>query len=388
MHYKIIPVSDLQKTLDLAEYCFPTKPGTDRPKELTRILEQEAGLGGYVDKQLMTQLLLFPFQMNIFGVNMAMGGMATVSTYPEYRQGGYTKELIFRSLKLMRERGQVLSVLAPFAEGFYRKLGWEVFFERSDFSIPATEMSLRKSDTGKMIRFKGTDQEWHLRVRKFHDQIVAQRNGLTYRDEAWWNRLNTRDHDAWYAVHLDEQDQIQGYVRYQIHFPELKILDFYALDAKTERVLWNYLETHTSQISKVTVSFPAQDSFAFHLNKPDVYRDTYFDNMIRVVDVEQFLKQYPFQKQSDALYIEITDNFATWNNHVFKIDLNGTVTKPKNVAPEKVLKMDIGSFSAMMVGYHDVNWYVKQEYAKAKERVSQQWEAAVPKGYPVFHDEF
>ncbi|CAM5379893.1 GNAT family N-acetyltransferase OS=Lysinibacillus sphaericus OX=1421 GN=LS41612_07495 PE=4 SV=1 [Lysinibacillus sphaericus] len=83
----------------------------------------------------MGSFLILPLNMTIHGENYEMGGIGFVATYPEYRQQGIMKKLIIASLKEMRQNGQTISVLAPFSVSFYRYFGWELFFDKLQYTI-------------------------------------------------------------------------------------------------------------------------------------------------------------------------------------------------------------------------------------------------------------
>lgn len=388
MKYKQIPLKDLNQSLALAEYCFPTQPGTNRPNEMTGFIEKGAGLGGYVGNDLVSQLYAIPFEMNVFGVSIPMGGLATVSTYPEYRQGGHTKQLLLKSLEIMREKGQLLSVLAPFSESFYRYFGWELFFENTEYTIPIDQIERRQEEKGKVIRFSPDDTNWQEKVQAFHKQIVKTQNGLSYRAPYWWDRLHTRQSGSHYAACVNDDSEIQAYLRYRIDGREFQVLDLYAFDAKSERQLWGFISSHKSHIEKVTGEVPTKESFAFHFAQPDFEQKSFFDKMIRIVDVEKFLAVYPFKKLDKPLYVTIQDEHASWNDHTFKINADGKITKPKFVADEKVLQMEIGLFSAMMIGYQSPDWYRYEGYVTGTDQIIKAWTEAIPNGFPVFKDHF
>src|SRR5699024_6374333 len=251
MDYRFISEKDLEQVIKLSDYCFPKLTEHDRTEELTPLLKGHAGLGGYIDEKLVTQLFIHPFEMNVFGKKVSMGGMALVSTYPEYRNEGLTKKLLLESLKMMQEKGQLLSVLSPFSISFYRHFGWEVFFENSSYTIPADQLQLRKINSGKIFRFDLTSSDahdWLNRIQSYHNKAVYRKNGQVYRSSSWWERINRRHPKENFAVSLDDNGDIQGYIRYLLDPSELTIHDFYTSNVQAEQELWQYIQSHASQI--------------------------------------------------------------------------------------------------------------------------------------------
>lgn len=391
MDYRIIPEEDVNQVLNLKEYCFVSTHDANQLAETQAWLRLHVGLGGYDGKNLVSQLFILPLHMNIFGVKFSMGGIGIVSTYPEYRNGGITKQLLQESFVKMKENGQVLSVLSPFSIGFYRHFGYEVFFENSNYTIPVEKMELREKAEGKVVRFDYSSEnyeKWMPKVIAFHEEQVKEINGHMHRDERWWNRLKQREPKAHFAVSLDKDGNVQAYIRYFLNKPKLEIEDFYTKNIEAKRILWQFVQSHHSQIEEVIGRAPISDSFGYHLKEPFSKQELFYDKMIRIIDVKEFLKQYPFEKLTKSLYVKIHDRHAEWNNQVYKIDTNGEVTNPQAVAQEKILEMDIGPFSAMMTGYHGLAWYRENGYIQVSGEAAAFWQMAIPIGFPRFNDFF
>ncbi|APZ50045.1 hypothetical protein BW721_10665 [Jeotgalibaca sp. PTS2502] len=391
MDYKLIPTEHLDQVVKLKDYCFVKRHEADHMDDIGPWLEIGAGLGGYDGKELASQLLIHPLEMNVFGHRYPMGGIAMVSTYPEYRQGGVTKGLLQAAFKKMKKDGQILSVLSPFSIGFYRHFGYEVFFENSNYSIPVEKMALRQEASGRVVRFdyeSDNCDDCLPKIKAFHQTIVEQTNGYMVRDDRWWNRLRLREPFDHFGVSLNQMGEVDGYVRYVWNKPQLEITDFHVANGHAMRVLWQYIQSHQSQISTVVGKSSLGDSLAFHLKEPVFERSGFYDMMIRIVDVEAFLKDYAFKKRHQPLYVSIEDPHADWNQAVFKIDTDGQVKKVLAVQDDSLLKMAIGPFSALMAGYQSLDWYRQFGYAEVTDQQAKYWQAAIPYGNPRFNDFF
>lgn len=389
MHYKTISTADLNQVLELKQYCFEPSHANTPEADILPWLEKGAALGGYEGDKLATQLLVFPLDTNVFGVEMKVGGIGWVSTYPEYRLGGHTSQLMLETLEMMRKDGQVLSALSPFSEEFYRKFGWEVFFENTEYRIFSSELALREPLEGKVVRFNYREKgEWFEKVKAFQRHMAGKLNGHVLRADEWWERLEGRAPEDHFAVCVDEQDAVTGYIRYFIKDEIFKVKDFYSLNHRAEKVLWGYIGSHQSQVKEVVGHAPARDSFTVLFKEPNIRRKIYFDKMIRIVDVEAFLNQYPFEKLEETLYVRVTDSQAAWNDAFFRIAVDGSVEKVENAPEEAVLQMEIGPFSAMMVGFHGIEWYVRNGSAVLSEAKIAVWRQALPSGFPSINEIF
>ncbi|WP_307728572.1 GNAT family N-acetyltransferase [Alkalicoccobacillus plakortidis] len=88
------------------------------------VLEQCEGLGWFSGDKLVSQLVVYPFNVNIHGKAFKMGGVTGVGTYPEYVGLGLMNDLMKQSLQKMRDSGQTISYLYPYSIPYYRKKGW------------------------------------------------------------------------------------------------------------------------------------------------------------------------------------------------------------------------------------------------------------------------
>lgn len=389
MHFQIISKSEIDEVVKLRRYCFEPVHANATDEDMLPWLEQGAIIGGYDGKQLATQLVVFPFVSNVFGVEMKMGGIGWVSTYPEYRSGAHTSQLMRESLAKMRADGQVLSTLAPFSEAFYRKFGWDVYFENTEYRIPSDALTLRESESGRVVRFNYTEKgEWFEKVKTFHNEVVRTLNGQIFRDNDWWQRLEDRTPEDHFVVSLDADGLIEGYMRYNTKDETFRIKDFYSINVHSDRVLWGYVRSHSSQVEEVVGTMPAHSSFPVIFKEPNVERKVYFDKMIRIVDVEAFLKLYPFVELEETLYVKVNDSQAEWNDAFFQIDLDGSVEKVLDAPGDKVLEMDIGAFSTLMVGFHGIDWYERNGQAKIAPLLVPVWRKALAVGYPSINENF
>lgn len=81
-------------------------------------------MGWFDGDDLISQIAVYPCEVNIHGTPFNMGGVTGVGTYPEYSNLGLMKELIEVALTNMRERNQWISYLYPYNIPYYRRKGF------------------------------------------------------------------------------------------------------------------------------------------------------------------------------------------------------------------------------------------------------------------------
>ena len=79
------------------------------------ILERADVLGCYDGSDLVSQVAVYPIQMDIYSIIVPIGCVTSVSTYPEYSGMGIMSRLLHQSLVNMKEKGQVMAILFPFS---------------------------------------------------------------------------------------------------------------------------------------------------------------------------------------------------------------------------------------------------------------------------------
>ena len=90
------------------------------------VLERADVLGCFDGDNLISQIAVYPLEMNIYGRTYSIGFVTSVCTYPEYTGHGIMKRLMHLSLEDMRMRGQSFAMLFPYSIPLYRRFGYEI----------------------------------------------------------------------------------------------------------------------------------------------------------------------------------------------------------------------------------------------------------------------
>ncbi len=83
--------------------------------------------GVYQEDQLLAGFMLYDFQMRLRNSVVPMGGIGLLCSRLDARGKGAVRCMLNNSLATMKQKGQIVSVLDPFDETFYRRYGWEKF---------------------------------------------------------------------------------------------------------------------------------------------------------------------------------------------------------------------------------------------------------------------
>jgi predicted acetyltransferase len=340
----------------LSEYAFQyTVPKEELDDKIKRYSEHEIW-GDFEEDELAAKLHLIDFETWISGKKIKMGGVASVATYPEHRRGGRVARLLRNGLFEMKQKGQIISFLHPFQISFYRKFGYEVLNNWKKLEFKAEDLKPLLAVSGKVRRVE-LDHVFEV-LNPVYETFATRFNGMLVRTENWWKE-RVYSKGVRFATYTNEEGNITGYIYYKIENRTLEVEEMVCLDGEARKGLWNYLCQHDSMVDRATILTNERDQLAFLLANPKVKTtvEPYF--MARIVDVENFLRKYPFTlKSGETLFLHITDDQAEWNNGSYLVDAEGVrVFKgdKSNAAcahpPKRGLRCNINTLTAVLTGY-------------------------------------
>lgn len=108
-----IPKEQFQESMDLSAFAFQYVLTEEDRYHREALMRTEELWGAYVDGRLAAKLTIHGFETWMHGKKFALGGIAGVATWPEYRRGGLVTKLLAHALMTMKEQGQTLSFLYP-----------------------------------------------------------------------------------------------------------------------------------------------------------------------------------------------------------------------------------------------------------------------------------
>ncbi|MGD6891992.1 GNAT family N-acetyltransferase [Bacillus mobilis] len=338
-----------REALRLSEYAFQYKVDEERlQQQLTKMKESHEIYGIMEGEDLAAKLHLIPFYIYIGKEKFKMGGVAGVATYPEYRRSGYVKELLQHSLQTMKKDGYTVSMLHPFAVSFYRKYGWELCANLLVCHMTKSDLVMKQQVNGTVKRF---NKENHSEeVEKIYETFAERFSGMLVRDEKWW--LQAVYDDLTVAIYYDENKTAAGYMFYKIENNKMTVEEFVPLHNKARNGLWNFICQHDSMIKELEMTVSENEPLLYTLQEPRVKAELKPYFMGRIVDVEQFLKQYElnWNNVQQEVILHITDSFAPWNNVTVRL-ANHEITIIEEEIKDKGIRLDINALSTIMFGY-------------------------------------
>ena len=374
-----------REALRLSEYAFQYKVDEDRlQQQITKMKESHEVYGIMEGENLAAKLHLIPFHIYIGKEKFKMGGVAGVATYPEYRRSGYVKELLQHSLQTMKKDGYTVSMLHPFAVSFYRKYGWELCANLLVCHMTKSDLVMKKQVNGTVKRFnKENHQE---EVEKLYETFAERFSGMLVRNEKWW--LQAVYDDLTLAIYYDKNQTAAGYMLYKIENYKMTVEEFVPLHNEARNGLWNFICQHDSMIKDLEMTVSENEPLLYTLQEPRVKTEIKPYFMGRIVDVEQFLKQYElnWNNVQQEVILHITDSFAQWNNITVRL-ANHEITIIEEPM-DKGIKLDINALSTILFGYKRPLELNELELISGSEEEIRAFENVVPVRKPFIYDFF
>lgn len=353
------------------------------------ILKNAEVIGWFNDEQLVSQLCIYPCEVNIHGKIFSMGGLTGVGTYPEYANMGLMSDLIRTGLRIMKEKNQCISYLYPYSIPYYRRKGWEIMSDHLTYVLKDSQIPKNELVSGFVERLAVTDKD----VIDIYDKFAHSNHGSLIRKEQEWEEYwrweNEEERIA--AVYYDKDHNPKGYILYWIADEIFHIKDIIYLDQEARKGLWNFVYAHYSMVTEVHGNIYKNEPIHFLLDDGEIKEtiEPYF--MARIVDVKTFLSNFPFEETEvfTPFHFIISDPVAKWNNDTFGIIRNKD--NDYEVVSEKVGKpvyIDIQTLTTMMMSYRSPYYLQKIERIRTDNTTIQTLEQIIPKEQPYFSDYF
>lgn len=382
----------LQYAFQVTSYeLFQTGWKQDEIKYAKRpILEAAYVLGWFYKEKLASMIVVYTMKVNIHDNIMDMGGITGVATYPEYSGKGLIHSLMKRIINYMHEQKFPISFLYPYSIPFYRKLGWEIVSDKLTFTVKDTQLPKARPVDGMVERVSLDSGDYH----NVHSYFAFQRHGTLVRDSLAWDEYwRWENDDMVAAVYYNKDHKPLGYVVYYIANEIFHIKEMVYLNIEANYGLWNYISAHFSMITQVQGDNYSGEPMAYLFEDSEITETISPYIMARIVDVRDFLEDYPYQIQPEdfKIHFRVTDNLAHWNNGDFMVSWhNGEATceQVEDNQSINVVELNINTLTTMLMGYKRPSYLYDHEKIQTEYYMLTWLERLIPVEKPYFSDYF
>jgi predicted acetyltransferase len=253
--------------------------------------------------------------------------------------------LIDRSLEMMRDRGQYLSLLWPFDHRFYRRYGWDWVGHERHYTVPLS--LIETSPEGEYVEpvFDGAFEV----LNPVYEAKARQYNGPFVRSEKRWEYLlkqRGKKQAACYVYRRDGSAEGLGVIRYDEKKNAARANEFVALTPRAYLGLMTLFKRHAATVKKFIWSVPMDDMLFSLLAHWDVKTQIFPSAMGRVVDVRAALEALsPSSELSGRTLVSISDSRANWNNGVWSVSAEGGRVEAARSAGSVAVSLDVAALS-------------------------------------------
>lgn len=357
--------------IGLMTYCFRMCTEESFQKDWENTSIEEGAIFGSLDEEEVLASSITVLHKSIFvnGKKAAMGGIGAVTTAGQYRSGGVCSNLIKESLKYMKEKEMVFSMLAPFSYPFYQKFGWKCCYEAYITEIPMLELRAFKNK-GKFEPITAKTKE---DIAVFYDKMAQKYNGTGVRTDKDWEKALATKEGGYGVVYKNGDGTIEGYMLYKImhHTLEFNIKEILFATQAAATSLLNFAYAHEAQANKVVIRTFALAQLLDILPNPRLKCTLEPGMMGRIIDVLKAMYYYDFNGCGNII-IKINDDTCEWNNKTFKVEFtHNEVTNVVETKEQAQLEIDIRELTQLILGFRTLQELKELERVKVlDEKVS------------------
>ena len=364
MNIRELKTGDISQMISLWRYAFSdisdAEPSAD---ERARYL-CNYGLGVFEGEQLASALLVHPLKQAVRRRAVSMGGIGAVASFPEHRGKGHISALMIRALEAMRERGHVVSMLAPFKEAFYERYGYVTAQPELTVRTGLDRLShwlKRGVYPAQYETIRAPAVEVRQRFCRIADRLLPRWQGRAFRTDVgeseWRSRVANRE-----AVILRRDGEDVAAFHFSKRQPEnsgatMSVSALYAADTEAMEAVLGFLATHRDQIEilemNIGVDAPLWRWFS------DGSRDFTITGgnpwMVRIVDVVPALNGTRVGYPEGSICVRVDDLQCEWNNRVYQLESrSGNLhVEERSDKPADVF-LSIEQLSALLYGIRPV----------------------------------
>lgn len=266
----------------LARYAFYSSPPLDLSLYESQFAMYEDCImpGMFEGDKCVATTVSIPMTQNVRGKIFPMGGVAGVTSDPMTRRKGYVKKLMLHLFREMNEAKMSVSMLYPFRESFYEKLGYTLFNHVKAVKFKTTDMKpLLNMDLPGSVEFLNQQEGWDI-GRNFIKEIQADKHGMGLFEGKSLDVLYGND-KLWLAIARDKNGEVIGTMAYKItaFWGIFEVSRFFVKNSQARYLLLQFIAKHIDQVHDVNIKrLP-----------PSEHPETWFSDLSMKIDPEIWL---------------------------------------------------------------------------------------------------
>ena len=389
MSVRYLTEKDQERYKELSYYCFYDDTWEwDSPYWQIHFNNTpwEDCLGYEEDGVIESTWMTMNLPMFIRGKLMDISAVYGVTTSPEQRRKGHVRKLLVESLKHMREKEHYISALYPFKHSYYRRFGYETC--NTMMALQGDPKNIRLPKGFKPLKITEISKEDSYEyVKEFRSRIGSKFNLVMFNHEREWRFFKLWERSKLYAIH--DGDKMVGYFIARLERENRK-QNLKAFEVLTEtieaRYTWlDFVKKHSDQVKEFIWPLMGDEVVSEYFSElwgSGVQRKSMGGSMLRIVDARKILESIDYPDDLDvSLTLQVTDEYAPWNNEPFTLTISNGMGKTKPVSGEVDAQFEVGGLTQLVVGFVGIQHLVDHRRAEVRTDLIQVLEKAFPKRY-------
>lgn len=287
--------------------------------------------GAFDGDQIVGTIGAHTFQMVVPGGVLPMAGTSVVSVLPTHRRQGVMRTMMTEHLVEIHDRGEPLAGLWASESSIYGRFGYGPACEMAEMKIGKSFAKLREPvDLRGTMRLVDRDEAEAVFPGIF-ERVATARPGMYLRSKHWWThrifsdpefkRRGASSHRR--VLHVRDGQPV-GYAIFRTQAMDdgatLYLVELIAIDAESERALWEFLFGVDLITSIEYWNLPVDSPVVWWLEQPRKMERKIEDALwLRLVDVVACLTGRRYSA-SGSFVFRMHDDLCPWNEGVFRLE--------------------------------------------------------------------
>lgn len=308
------------------------------------------------DGEVLASLLLNPYELCVGESRKKVSYIVGVSVLPQYRGEGYSSQLLKKSLRFLRERGEEMVLLMPIDTAIYRRYGFINTFFQDSFSVKVKGKTAVRSSL--KLQKASTSQNDLSELRRLYQREMGSKHAYIHREEEDFHiRLDEMKREGGEVYFITRENEKIGYFLFFPSYQEKIGLVQELVAPSKEAVLrvMNFLYQHQTQFETALIQPVDRELFWASVefdNQIEVKTSPFM--MARVLNVKDSIQKHlTFQRPvilevKDSLFDE-NQGYYLWNETgVCRTDSEEIADLCIDIEALTLLVMQAGNWETLM----------------------------------------
>ena len=336
-------------------------------------------LGMYEEDQLLAQMRILTFQMNLFGKVIPVAGLGSLAVDLPYKKQGIAHKMLQKFEQIATDQQLALATLLPFSPRFYHEQGYGYGTKLNVYHLATQQLPRWEAD--RTLRLISCHEASALTA--FHDQLTNQTHGMAKKMIYEWLDLFQKPEYQIFASY-DDTEKIEGYLcfsfenAYEHNYTQNRIVvhELQYTHPLVLRKLLNFLRIQEDQAQTILFKTFLPD-IHFLLEEPIAQQPNYIDfgylqcntqylgNMYKILDIPLWFQQ---TRHRQYPRINLTVQLLITGEAPYLVRFqDGHAHLLESGKPDITISLALADFSALFMGVTTV----KQLYQLAVLKLDQ-----------------